>query len=79
MGDILGDLHSKRGQVTSIDSERDTKIVHCLIPLAETFGYTTDLRSMSQGRASYTMEFYRYEVLPPDLAEQLIIKVGGLA
>jgi elongation factor G len=79
MGDILGDLNSKRGQVTGIDSQRDTKIVHCLIPLAETFGYTTDLRSMSQGRASYTMEFYRYEELPPDLAEQLIIKVGGLA
>lgn len=79
MGDILGDLHSKRGQVTSIDSQGDTKIVRCLIPLAETFGYTTDLRSMSQGRASYTMEFYRYEVLPPDLADQLIIKVGGLA
>ena len=79
MGDILGDLNSKRGQVTSIDSQKDTKIVRCLIPLAETFGYTTDLRSMSQGRASYTMEFYRYEELPPDLAEQLIIKVGGLA
>jgi len=79
MGDILGDLNSKRGQVTSIDSERGTKIVRCLIPLAETFGYTTDLRSMSQGRASYTMEFYRYEELPPDLAEQLVIKVGGLA
>jgi elongation factor G len=79
MGDILGDLNSRRGQVTSIDSQRDTKIVRCLIPLSETFGYTTELRSMSQGRASYSMEFYRYEELPPDLAEQLIVKVGGLA
>jgi len=79
MGDILGDLNSKRSQVASIDSRGDTKIIRCFIPLDETFGYATDLRSMSQGRATFAMEFHRYEELPQDLAEQLIVKVGGVA
>ena len=78
MGDILGDLNSRRGQVASIDSRGNTKIIRCFIPLAETFGYATDLRSMSQGRATFAMEFHRYEELPQDLAEQLIVKVGGV-
>ena len=79
MGDILGDLNSRRGQVASIDSRGATKIIRCFIPLAETFGYATDLRSLSQGRATYVMEFHRYEELPQNLAEQLIVKVGGVA
>jgi elongation factor G len=79
MGDILGDLNSRRGQVASIDSRGNTKIIRCFIPLAETFGYATDLRSMSQGRATFAMEFHRYEELPQKLAEQLVVKVGGVA
>ncbi|MCK4362863.1 MAG: elongation factor G, partial [Dehalococcoidia bacterium] len=78
IGDILGDLNSRRGQVASIDSRGNTKIIRCFIPLAETFGYATDLRSMSQGRATFAMEFHRYEELPQDLAEQLVVKVGGV-
>ena len=78
MGDILGDLNSRRAQITSIDSRRDIKVVRCLIPLAETFGYATDLRSVSQGRATYTMEFSRYEELPQNLSEQLVVRVGGM-
>jgi len=77
IGDILGDLNSRRAQIASVDSRSDSRIIRCIIPLSETFGYATNLRSMSQGRATYTMEFYRYEKLPPDIAEQLHIKVGG--
>lgn len=79
MGDIIGDLNSRRSQIQSIDSSRDTKIINCLIPLAGTFGYATDLRSMSQGRANFAMEFHRYEGMPQDLTEQIIVKVGGVA
>jgi len=79
MGDILGDLNSRRGHVTSLDSRGDTKIIQCFIPLAETFGYATDLRSMSQGRATFAMELHRYEELPQPLAVQLTVKVGGVA
>ena len=79
MGDIIGDLNSRRSQIQSIDSSRDTKIINCLIPLAGTFGYATDLRSMSQGRANFAMEFHRYEGMPQDLTEQLVVKVGGVA
>jgi elongation factor G len=77
LGDIVGDLNSRRAQITNIDSLGATKIIRCLIPLAETFGYATDLRSMSQGRATNSMEFDRYEELPPNLAQQLIAKVRG--
>ncbi len=77
LGDVIGDLNSRRGQVNSIESHGAIKIVRCFVPLAETFGYATDLRSISQGRANYSMEFYRYEEGPQDLAEQLTVKVGG--
>ena len=79
LGDIIGDLNSRRGHITSIESLGAIKIIRCFIPLAETFGYATDLRSMSQGRANYSMEFHRYEELSPNLSEQLITKVRGVA
>ena len=79
LGDILGDINSRRGQVTSIDSRGDTKIIRCFVPLAETFGYATDLRSMSQGRATFAMELHCYEELSQPLADQLKVKVGGVA
>jgi elongation factor G len=77
IGDILGDLNSRRAQIVSIDSRGNSRIIRSIVPLSETFGYATNLRSMSQGRATYTMEFYRYEELPSSLAEQLQIRVGG--
>jgi elongation factor G len=79
LGDIIGDINSRRGHITSIESLGAIKIIRCFIPLAETFGYATDLRSMSQGRANYSMEFHRYEELSPNLSEQLITKVRGVA
>ncbi|MBE0415215.1 MAG: elongation factor G [Dehalococcoidia bacterium] len=76
LGDIIGDMNSRRGQVTSIESLGGVKIIRCFVPLAETFGYATDLRSMSQGRANYSMEFYGYEELPSNLAQQLTALPG---
>jgi elongation factor G len=77
IGDILGDLNSRRAQIGSIDSRGNSRIIRCVIPLSETFGYATNLRSMSQGRATYTMEVYRYEEMPLNLTEQLHFKGGG--
>ena len=77
LGDVIADLNSRRGQITSIDSHVGTKVIRGFVPLAETFGYATDLRSITQGRANYSMEFDRYEEAPQDVAEQVTVKVGG--
>jgi len=78
LGDILGDLNGRRGQITSIDTLSAVKLIRCFVPLVETFGFATDLRSMSQGRATHFMEFHRYEELPRPLAEQVVAKVAGV-
>lgn len=77
LGDIIGHLNTKRGQVSDIETRGETSIIRSLVPLAETFGYATNLRSLSQGRATYSMEFYCYQELPPELANQIIAKVRG--
>lgn len=77
LGDILGDLSARRGQITGLEGRGDTQIVRAYVPLAEMFGYSTSLRSMTQGRASHTMEFYRYEEVTEALAQQIIGRGGG--
>jgi elongation factor G len=76
LGDIIGDLNSRRAHIEGIESRDEVSAVRCLVPLAETFGFAGDLRSVSQGRASYTMCFHRYEELPQDLADQIIAEAG---
>jgi elongation factor G len=76
LGDIIGDLNSRRAHIEGIESRADSSAIRCLVPLAETFGFAGDLRSLSQGRASYTMCFHRYEELPQGLAEQITAKAG---
>jgi len=76
LGDIIGDLNSRRAHIEGIESRDEVSAVRCLVPLAETFGFAGDLRSVSQGRASYTMCFHRYEELPQDLADQIVAKAG---
>ncbi len=76
LGDIMGNLNSRRTHITHTESHDGFFVVCCLIPLAEAFGITGDLRSLSQGRASHTMQFQKYEALPLNLSEQ-IIKQGG--
>ena len=74
-GDVLGDVNARRGHVLDVETFGTLQIIRAQIPLAETFGYTTDLRSMTQGRATHTMEFDHYEIVPPHVAE----KVGSRA
>ena len=76
LGDIIGDLNSRRAHIEGIDSRDEVSAVRCLVPLAETFGFAGDLRSVSQGRASYTMCFHRYEELPEDLVDQVVARLG---
>ncbi len=77
MGDVLGDLSSRRGHIEGMEKRGSTQIVRARVPLAEMFGYATDLRSRTQGRASYTMHFLRYEQAPNEVAEEVIAKVQG--
>ncbi len=67
-GSIQGDLNSRRGQITHVDVRGSTQVIAAQVPLATMFGYVSDLRSMTQGRASYTMEFLRYGEAPPDVS-----------
>ncbi len=79
MGDVLGDLSSRRGRIEGMEKRGSTQIIRSTVPLAEMFGYATDLRSRTQGRASYTMHFLRYEQTPPAIAEEVIARVQGRA
>ena len=74
MGDVVGDLNRRRGQVQSMDDLPSGKAINALVPLSEMFGYATDLRSATQGRATYTMEFEKYLEVPSNLTEQIINK-----
>ena len=72
MGDVIGDLNRRRGIIQGMDDEAGGKIVHAEVPLSEMFGYATDLRSATQGRATYTMEFSKYSEVPANIAEAII-------
>jgi elongation factor G len=74
MGDVIGDLNSRRGQIEGIESRMGTEVVQAFVPLAQMFGYVTDLRSMSQGRATSSMEFSHYAEVPASLASELVQK-----
>lgn len=74
LGDILGDLNSRRGHVEGIETRGGLQIIRGVVPLAETFGYATDLRSLSQGRSTYTMEFLRYQEVPSFVAEEVGVR-----
>ena len=78
MGDIIGDLNSRRGQVVGMDQRANARVISAEVPLAEMFGYVNTLRSMSQGRAQYTMQFSRYEAVPSNVAEKIIAEHKGL-
>jgi elongation factor G len=72
MGDVIGDLNRRRGRVDGMEPRGNAQVVQAHVPLAEMFGYATDVRSMSQGRATYTMQFERYEEVPPHIAEKVV-------
>jgi elongation factor G len=77
MGDVIGDLNSRRGQIQAMDEQMGTRIVKALVPLSEMFGYVGDLRSKTQGRASYTMQFDSYAEVPRNVADEIIKKARG--
>jgi len=78
LGDVIGDLNSRRGRIEGIETHGETCVVHSVVPLAETFGYATALRSLSQGRATYSLEFHCRRELPTNLAEQMIVRAKGV-
>ncbi|MEG0776750.1 MAG: elongation factor G [Raoultibacter sp.] len=79
MGDVMGNLSSRRGQIQGMGDRGNAKIINARVPLSEMFGYATDLRSGTQGRASYTMQFDSYEAVPKNVAEEIVSKAGGNA
>jgi elongation factor G len=72
MGDVIGNINSRRGQIEGMEPRGNAQVIRARVPLAEMFGYATDLRTMSQGRATYTMQFLHYAEVPQSIAEKLI-------
>jgi elongation factor G len=77
MGDVMGDLSSRRGRVGGMEARGNTQVVNAQVPLSEMFGYSTDLRSRTQGRATYTMQFSEYHEVPSNIAEEIVKRVRG--
>jgi elongation factor G len=77
MGDVIGDLSSRRGKVEGMEQRGNAQVVRAQVPLAEMFGYATDLRSRTQGRATYTMQFDSYQQVPGSIAEEIIARIRG--
>jgi elongation factor G len=77
MGDVMGDLSSRRGRIEGMEARGNTQVVKAQVPLSEMFGYSTDLRSRTQGRATYTMQFALYMEVPGNIATDIIKRVRG--
>jgi elongation factor G len=77
MGDVIGDLNSRRGKIQQMEKRGKAQVIKAQVPLSEMFGYATDLRSKTQGRATYTMQFAHYDEVPKSIAEAIIAKVKG--
>jgi elongation factor G len=77
MGDVMGDLSSRRGRIEGMEARGNTQVVRSQVPLSEMFGYSTDLRSRTQGRATYTMQFHSYQEVPNAIAQEIIKRVRG--
>ena len=77
MGDVIGDLNARRGRVGKMESRSNNQVISAQVPLAEMFGYATDLRSRTQGRATYSMHFGSYQQVPTSIADEIIRRVRG--
>ena len=78
VGDVLGDLNARRGEISTVESRAGVQVVQALVPLTEMFGYATGLRSKTQGRAHYSMQFLRYEPLPLGLSSEIVSGLQGV-
>jgi elongation factor G len=72
MGDVIGDLNSRRGKISHMEQRSNGQVIEAMVPLSEMFGYATDLRSLTQGRANYSMQFSHYEEVPAQISEEII-------
>ena len=79
MGDVIGDLNSRRGRIEGLNQRNDAQVIKASVPLAKMFGYSTDLRSITQGRAIYSMQFDHYEVAPKSVADEIVASSGSMA
>ena len=77
MGDVIGDLNSRRGKIQTMTKRANAQIISALVPLSLMFGYATDMRSKTQGRATYSMQFAHYDELPRSISEEIVSKVRG--
>jgi elongation factor G len=77
LGDVMGNLNSRRGRVENLEPVANSQSIKASVPLSEMFGYATDLRSMSQGRATFTMQFDRYEEVPQSIASEIVDSQSG--
>jgi len=77
MGTIIGDLNSRRGRIEALEHRAGSQVIKAMVPLAEMFGYATNMRSNTQGRATFSMHFSRYEEAPRSVAEEIVAKVQG--
>jgi elongation factor G len=77
MGDVMADLSSRRGKVGGMFQRADAQVIAARVPLSEMFGYATDLRSLTQGRAVYTMQFAKYQEVPKSIAEEFVNRFQG--
>jgi elongation factor G len=77
MGEVIGDVNGRRGRIEKLDNRGSSRIIRAFVPLAEMFGYATDLRSRTQGRATYTMQFHSYQEVPANLSEQIVRRIRG--
>ena len=78
MGDVIGDLNSRRGRIEGMEARNGVQAINAYVPLAEMFGYVTDLRSKTQGRGNYSMGFAHYDEVPKSIAEAIIAKIKGV-
>ncbi len=77
MGDVIGDLNSRRGRIVSMNQRQDAQVIKAMVPLSEMFGYATDMRSITQGRAIFSMQFETYEQVPKSIAETIVLASTG--
>jgi elongation factor G len=77
MGEVIGDLNGRRGKINGMEQRGNAKVVKAHVPLAEMFGYATNLRSKTQGRATYSMQFDFYDEVPKNISEEIVAKIKG--
>jgi elongation factor G len=79
MGDVMGDLNGRRGKVEGMDQRGNSQVIRAQVPMSEMFGYATDLRSKTQGRATYSMQFHSYQDVPQSIADEIVATRRGEA